>query len=262
MKPERTDTTRVGRLAADRAETLSTNEDLVVVSWNVHKALDTGLPDELRALVEERAPQIVALQEARLDLALPDGYAGHHATSFRRGLVGPEEGVMTIANAPIDLAHRVRSVERELLVLTPKAALITTFPLDDGRHLCLVNVHGLNFDPSGRQLARQLEGLRALVEHLDGPLVIAGDFNTWNEPRMKAVLDLAAALDLFEVFPDYPGGKKGHAPSARVRRALGIDRRLHLDRLYVRGLRPVHAAWLEHFECSDHVALLSRLAWS
>ncbi len=262
MKPEQTDTTPVGRLAENCGATLQTDEDLVVVSWNVHKGVDPGLPAELVRLVHDRKPHILALQESRPDLALPAGFAGHHATSFRRGLVGPEEGVMTIASAPITLAHRVRSSERELMVLTPKAALITLFPLSDGRSLCLINVHGLNFDPSGKQLARQLAELRSLVEHIDGPLIVAGDFNTWNEPRMTAVLDLAHALDLFEVYPDYPGGKKGHAPSKTVRKAIKIDRRLHLDRLYVRGLRTVHAAWLEHYECSDHVALVTRLAWT
>lgn len=262
MRPERTDTTPVGRLADGRAPALSTDDDLCVVSWNVHKALDPGLPAELMQLADERGPQILALQEARPDLALPPGYAGHHATSFRRGLVGPEEGVMTIATVPELAAQRVRSSQRELMVLTPKAALITLFPLSDGRGLCFINVHGLNFDPTGRQLSRQLAELRSLVEHLDGPLIVTGDFNTWNEPRMDAVLDLARALDLEEAYPDYPGGKKGSAPSKSVRKALGIDTRLHLDRLYVRGLRPVHAAWLEHYECSDHVALVTRLAWT
>ena len=262
MKPEQTDTTPVGRLAEDCDATLGTDDDLCVVSWNVHKALYPGLPAELVKLAGERSPHILALQEARPDLALPPGFAGHHATSFRRGLVGPEEGVMTLAMAPELAAHRVRSSERELGVLTPKAALITLFPLSDGRRMCFINVHGLNFDPTGRQLSRQLEELKSMVEHLEGPLIVAGDFNTWNEPRMGAVLDLAHALDLIEVYPDYPGGKKGDLPTKKVRKALGLDRRLHLDRLYVRGLTPVHAAWLEHYECSDHVALVSRLAWS
>ncbi|MEM6674568.1 MAG: endonuclease/exonuclease/phosphatase family protein [Planctomycetota bacterium] len=252
----------MGHLDAAHDAAIPTDRDLTVVSWNVHKALDPGLPGELETLARERSPDLIALQEARPELPLPVGYAGHHGASFRRGLVGPDEGVMTVGRVATSAVHRVRSSQRELMVLTPKAALISLYPLDDGQTLCLVNVHGLNFDPSGRQLARQLDELRSLVEHLPGPLIVAGDFNTWNEPRMGAVLDLAHALDLVEVYPDYPGGKKGDIPAERVRRAVGLDRRLHLDRLYVRGLRPVHAAWLEQLECSDHVALICRLAWT
>ena len=205
---------------------------------------------------------MLALQEARPELPIPVGFAGHHATSFRRGLVGPEEGVMTVARAAVRTAHRVRSSERELRLLTPKAALISQLPLSDGRELCLVNVHGLNFDPTGRQLARQLGELRERVAHLRGPVVVAGDFNTWNDRRMGAVQDLAHALDLEEVAPDFPGGTKGRIPLRKARETLGLDHRLHLDRLFVRGLVPVHAAWMDSFRCSDHIPLIAHLTWT
>jgi len=260
--PDSTDATPVGPSAAAAAAPISTEESLRVVSWNIHKALDPGLADELGRLVEERAPHVLALQEARPDLPLPAGFAGHHAASFRRGLVGPEEGVMTVARGAVRKAHRVRSSERELRLLTPKAALISQLPLSDGRELCLVNVHGLNFDPTGRQLSRQLDDLRDRVAHLSGPVIVAGDFNTWNDRRMGAVQDLAHALDLVEVAPDFPGGTKGRMPVRRARETLGLDPRLHLDRLFVRGLVPVHAAWLEPYRCSDHVPLIAHLSWT
>ncbi len=260
--PGEADATPVG-LQAGRSEPLiRTDEDLCVVSWNIHKALDPGLAAELGRLVEERAPHVLALQEARPELPIPVGFAGHHATSFRRGLVGPEEGVMTVARAAVRTAHRVRSSERELRLLTPKAALISQLPLSDGRELCLVNVHGLNFDPTGRQLARQLGELRERVAHLRGPVVVAGDFNTWNDRRMGAVQDLAHALDLEEVAPDFPGGTKGRIPLRKARETLGLDHRLHLDRLFVRGLVPVHAAWMDSFRCSDHIPLIAHLTWT
>ena len=117
----------------------------------------------------------------------------------------------------------------------------------------------LNFDPSGKQLARQLEDLRQLVEHLDGPLIVTGDFNTWNEPRLEAVEALRGGLGLVEVCAEIPGGKKGHMPIESIRKAVGLDPRLHLDRLYVRGLEPLRASWLEEYEASDHVALCATL---
>lgn len=260
--PGEADATPVGPHAGGADSSISTGEDLRVVSWNIHKALDSGLAAELARLVEERAPHVLALQEARPGLPLPAGFAGHHAASFRRGLMGPEEGVMTLARAPALAAHRVRSSERELRLLTPKAALISQLPLSDGRELCLVNVHGLNFDPTGRQLARQLDDLRERVAHISGPVVVAGDFNTWNDRRMGAVRDLAHALDLEEVAPEFPGGTKGRLPGRKARETLGLDHRLHLDRLFVRGLVPVHAAWMDSYRCSDHVPLIAHLTWT
>ena len=99
------------------------------------------------------------------------------------------------------------------------------------------------------------------MAHLSGPVVVAGDFNTWNDRRMGAVQDLAHALDLVEVAPDFPGGTKGRLPVRKARETLGLDPRLHLDRLFVRGLVPVHAAWMEPYRCSDHVPLIAHLSW-
>ncbi|MEL6907319.1 MAG: endonuclease/exonuclease/phosphatase family protein [Planctomycetota bacterium] len=234
-------------------------ESLRVVVWNVHKGLDARLEGDLAALARERTPHLFAFQESRPDLRLPEGYGGHHATSFVRRLKGKHEGVMTLSRVAPSSAHRVRSDERELFVLTPKAALISEYPLDDGRMLHVVNVHGLNFDPSGRQLARQLEGLRERLAHIEGPLVVCGDFNTWNEARLAAARGVAHDLGLDEVAPDVPGGRKGHIRGGRLGRALGLDPRLHLDRLFVRGLTPLRSTWLEQYESSDHAALFAEL---
>ena len=261
MRPGDVEATPVGALAPNAPSVIATDEPICIVTWNVHKGLDPRLTGELELVSERRTPDIVALQEARPSLHVPGGFAGHHAASFRLGLLGPAEGVMTLTRVAPIAAHRIRSGERELFVLTPKAALISFLPLSDGRSLCVINVHGLNFDPSGKQLARQLEDLRQLVEYLDGPLVITGDFNTWNEPRLEAVEELRDGLGLIEVCAEIPGGKKGHMPIEPIRKAVGLDPRLHLDRLYVRGLEPMRASWLEEFRASDHVALCATLSF-
>lgn len=256
MKPQRTEAVPVGAFAADAPRRLDLAEGLRLLSWNVHKGKDRALPAELRSLVDRHRPQLVTLQESRESIPLPAGYAGHKGASFRRGGLGAREGVMTLSRVPPRLVHRVRSAERELFVATPKAALITVYDTADGHVLCLVNVHGLNFDPSGRQLGRQLDDLVAAVEGIDGPLLVTGDFNSWNDARDEMVRRMAAALGLEEARPDYPGGAKGRVPGKRVRKAIGLDGRLHLDRAFVRGLRPCAAHWVEDARASDHVPLL------
>lgn len=240
---------------------MTVGEPFVVITWNVHKGLDPRLDAELVQLARDEDPAIIALQEARPLQRVPEGYVGHHGASYRRGILGPAEGVMTLSRVAPMGAFRVRSGERELYVLTPKSAVITSIPLSDGRSICVINVHGLNFDPTGRQLARQLNDLRSMVDHLDGPLIVTGDFNTWNGARLEAAQNLATALDLVEVQPEAPGGKTGHAPTKSIRKAVGLDPKLHLDRLYVRGLAPLSASWCEDCVASDHVPLAARLGW-
>ncbi|QDV09808.1 hypothetical protein Poly30_53680 [Planctomycetes bacterium Poly30] len=268
MRSRRSETaTPVGQPAPSSgqgpAQEFDPASELCIVSWNVHKLLHDGVHDELQDLVDIRCPHLLALQEARLGMHLPTGMVGHHARSFRSGLLGrSEEGVMTLSSVAASNAYRVRSAERELRVLTPKAALVSLFRVAGGGELCLVNLHGLNFDPSGAQLARQLEALRVRVEAFRGPMIVAGDFNTWNKARMDAVEALSHALDLEEVRPDYPGGKTGDVPAGVVSRAIGFSPDLHLDRIFVRGFRPIQVSWMLEYEASDHVPILARLEWT
>jgi len=236
--------------------------ELVCVSWNVQKGVHPGLSAELTQLAASGAVDLFALQEARPELLLPRGFVGHHAESYRSVGTGTAEGVMTIGRADPLEALRLRSPRRELFVLTPKAALISRFATLDGVSLTVVNVHGLNFDPTGRLLDGQLTDLAQRVSSYDGPLIVAGDFNTWSEVRLAAVRGLAERLDLVEVEPPAIGGRTGSLGSLALERALGLDRRLHLDRIYVRGLRPLAAEWVERCRASDHVPLLVRLAWA
>ena len=251
---------RVGEAGSEGL--IDTRQDLVIVSWNVHKGLHVGLTQELQELCEEEQVSILALQEARPDLAVPPGFGGHHAASYKRLGAPHPEGVLTAARSMAFEAVRLRSPHRELLVLTPKAALISRYALRTGGVLTVANIHGLNFDPRGKLLVGQLEDLASRVGGFDGPMVVTGDFNTWNDDRKRAVDALAQRLGLVEVAPPGPGGRTGTAGPASLERALGLDRNLHLDRMYVRDLRPLRVAWLEEHLASDHVPLLARLAWS
>lgn len=251
----------VGRLHADAPPSIDVARPLCVVLWNLYKGRIEGYDRELDRLARERGPDLFLLQETRPGLSTPSDFGGHHARSFRRAFAGEDEGVTTLARVAATSAVRVRSPQRELGLLTPKAALVSTFPLSDGRALTCVNVHGLNFDPTGRQLAVQLDELRGLVAPLDGPLLVGGDFNTWNERRMDATRELGEALGLTEVLPDFPGGKTGALPHERLERLMSLDRRLHLDRLFVRDLARLDAAWLDDYECSDHVPFCARLSF-
>lgn len=241
---------------------LDPRRELVVVSWNVHKGLDPRVAGEIAALVRDEQVDLFALQEARPELRVPGGFAGHHAESYRGVGTGVVEGVMTVATADPIEALRLRSPRRELFVLTPKAALISRFATISGEPLTVVNVHGLNFDPGGRLLDGQLVDLAQRASHFDGPMIVAGDFNTWNAARMQAVRELAERLDLAEIEPTLGAGRRGRFGNSSVERALRLDRRLHLDRLFVRGFRCANAAWMESCRASDHVPLLARLAWT
>ena len=123
--------------------------------------------------------------------------------------------------------------------------------LPDGTPLHAICVH---ISLTENQRKRQLESLAERVqEHIprDAPVVIAGDFNDW---QSRANPWFARQLGMSEVFTHLKGRP---ARSFPCRLPL-----LTLDRIYVRGLRPVSGEVLggaQWARISDHAPLLAEL---
>src|SRR4029453_3335933 len=93
--------------------------------------------------------------------------------------------------------------------------------------LAVVNLHSINFSMALGAYRAQLHALAdALVAH-EGPIVFAGDLNTWSEARLEAVRETSARLRLTEI------------SLAQDRRSLFLGHQL--DHLLVRGLDVVEA---------------------
>jgi endonuclease/exonuclease/phosphatase (EEP) superfamily protein YafD len=107
--------------------------------------------------------------------------------------------------------------------------------------LAVANLHAINFAPGSLGYHAQLEALGDALAAHSGPLVVAGDFNTWNEARDGEVRALAARLSLTSVaFP----------VDAR-RRFFGRI----VDWVFVRGVE-VHDATAWEVTSSDHNPVL------
>jgi endonuclease/exonuclease/phosphatase (EEP) superfamily protein YafD len=108
----------------------------------------------------------------------------------------------------------------------------------------VANLHSINFAAGTGVYRAQLQAVADALAGHTGPIVVAGDFNTWNEARDREVRALASRLSLVPVvFPD----------DAR-RRFLGRI----FDWFYVRGLEVDNAtAW--EVTTSDHNPLLVTL---
>ena len=123
--------------------------------------------------------------------------------------------------------------------------MVTRFPLaGTGRTVAISNLHGINFTLLLGSFRSQLEAVAAELARHDGPIVFAGDFNTWSDDRSALLNEVASRLGLkpVEVNPD---GR---------RRTLG----LHLDHLFVRGFTVVQASAPE-VKSSDHNPILVTL---
>jgi len=208
-----------------------------LATWNIHKEGDPGWERDLTSLATGR--DILLLQEITLDDSLRRIMDSEHlhwimASSFYLG--DDDVGVLTAARvAPIAFCT-ARVVEP--LIRLPKSAIITWFGLrDTTASLAVVNVHAINFSLSLGAYAAQFAALGEALAGHDGPIIFAGDFNTWTDDRSEVVRAVAARLGLVEI-------------------AFAIDRRSlffgrQLDHILVRGLEAVDSTAIP-VTSSDH----------
>jgi endonuclease/exonuclease/phosphatase (EEP) superfamily protein YafD len=248
--------TEVKPLSSLTVEQRSLPPHITIVSWNVHKQRNARLQADLHALLRQQRPTLVFLQEATAELLDATLMPGHFAPSWQYPLrQGTATGVLTFSQiAPVG-SEGIPTRWREFFLATPKVALATEYLLPDGARLLAVNVHCLNFERWGTlKLRSQLTVLQARLAKHTGPLLLVGDFNTWNQRRLRLVAALARDLHLREV-KEFSGAlTTGDRQSAIVNWLLGIDRTLPLDRVYYRGLSPLTATVLP-LTSSDHRAL-------
>jgi endonuclease/exonuclease/phosphatase (EEP) superfamily protein YafD len=248
--------TGVKPLSSLAVEQRSLPHYITIVSWNVHKQRDARLQADLHALLRQQRPTLVFLQEATAELLDATLMPGHFAPSWRYPLrEGTATGVLTFSQVAPMRSEGIPTRWREFFLATPKVALATEYLLPDGACLLAVNVHCLNFERWGTlKLRSQLTVLQARMAKHTGPILLAGDFNTWNQRRLRLVTALARDLQLREVGEFSGALTTGDRHSAVVNWLLGIDRTLVLDRVYYRGLSPLSATVLP-LTSSDHRAL-------
>ena len=233
------------------AEHESTAGDGVIefqlVNWNLYKGWKPGWEEDLERIIGDS--DIVTLQE----MVLPaDGsrilqdrkWHWVFAPAFRYN--GQTAGVLTASSTASGRACMLRVVEP--LLRLPKSVLITRHPFpSQGSSLWVVNVHSINFTPGTDRFRRQWDRLMEILASTEGPLIVAGDFNTWSQKRLDIVLRATRRNGLAPVIfkKDARTTVFGHA----------------VDHVFYRGLTPVEAVVYE-VSSSDHHPMAVTFRWA
>lgn len=227
--------------AVAAGEELSDQVD--ILSWNIQKASHSGWAQDLAELAG--GVNLAFIQEASVQARIPRVLAGLYQ-AFARGYSTTEDetGVMTLSSSSPSLDCQFTSWEPWLG--TPKATSVTEFPLA-GRtdRLLAINLHAVNFALGLDDFRRQFQSLVDLLARHEGPVILAGDLNTWSQERQALVDTFTSEFGLTPVAfnPDLRSTVFGRA----------------LDHIYVRGMHTV-AARVVPVATSDHNPLLVRLA--
>ena len=132
--------------------------------------------------------------------------------------------------------------EVEPIIKTPKITLETRYDMGKGETLRVINVHMINFVKIKKFLT-QIEQIERALAKEDTPVILAGDFNTWNTKRMNIVEKLTTSYGLSSV--EFSDKKHQKAPFPYP-----------LDHVFYKKLHLKNAEVLSSVNTSDHKPLL------
>jgi endonuclease/exonuclease/phosphatase (EEP) superfamily protein YafD len=208
-----------------------------VLNWNIYKGQRDNWATDFRRYSYKH--DVVIIQEANLGEELKSMLDKQHQywtlnTAF--SYQDKATGVMTASR--VKPVHSCGQRTVEPFIRFPKTSLVSYYPVEGmNENLLVANIHGINFTLGVGVYTEQVEKLYAVMKHHEGPIVLAGDFNTWSDERMKIVDDLAQRLSLESL--DYTS----HNRTIFLGNAL--------DHVFYRGLVPLeHDTW--HVTSSDH----------
>ena len=222
-------------------------DTIKILVWNMYKGKRAGWAEDFRVLAEGK--DLVMLQEAvtntRYDSIFTESENFEWVMAVAHGNTKTkmETGVKTGAMVKSSVQRFMASPDVEPILKTSKMLLATTYPVEGSEYpLLAVNMHAINFvsyDKFNRQVAQVMI---AMEEHA-GPVILAGDFNTWNGLRYKGLLEMTE--------------KMGLSPVDLTRKANMRHMNQHLDHIFYRGLKLVKAEALTSILSSDHAPLVA-----
>ena len=169
-----------------------------MVTWNIEKGSDPRWLEDLQ--VYPSLPHLILLQEAYTPSPFVRLVGSVVYESFSPGYQTRvlQTGVMTIASVMPQLHCALTAYEPWLT--TPKATTITRYGLAKStQSLLVVNTHMVNFEWGVTGFSQQWTEIEEILKLHDGPLIVAGDFNTWSLERMAIVEGLVSRHNLQSV---------------------------------------------------------------
>lgn len=223
---------------------------LNVVVWNTFK----GKRDRYYTFLSEHTANadLILLQEFRHDPELERAHreifaqrdAGMAVSFYTQRNQESPTGVCTVSSARSIKTLFLLSRYHEPVTKTPKMAICTYYPIDrpdcplDDAFLVL-NSHGINFRLR-RPFLDQMRQFEDHLRHHRGPIMLVGDFNTWEQGRVRILEAVARSIGLQQIrFPPGIKNVRGH----------------ELDRVYVRGGDAQEQRVLANSDASDHSML-------
>ncbi len=165
------------------------SQNITILNWNIQKKNNSSLwREEFKELIGKYNPSIIIFQECQFKKGLENLLHTEHygfifAPNFSDIFKNIHSGVLTASHAKHRLATVIKSHAFEPLIKVPKIFLSTTYSLQDHtEELLVLNIHAINFVGFWKFIS-QVQQIEYSIKSHNGPVILSGDFNTWNKKR-------------------------------------------------------------------------------
>jgi endonuclease/exonuclease/phosphatase (EEP) superfamily protein YafD len=223
------------------------HDDFGVLCWNVYKnnLIQPAFQPYLRSLIERKKIDLLLFQEANFksdESCILSEFAIDAAANLEFG--GKFYGVLTASMTESRRSQAFLSQGRESLIGPYKSLLLSQFAFKDGTTLLVLNIHAINFRENQGYDIEVDEFLEYVKDH-HGPMIIAGDFNSWNKKRLKKLREMQKKLSLKAI---------SFSEKNKIKSFMGYP----LDYIFYRGLELLDSAVIDSKQLSDHNPLFAR----
>ncbi|MEA3490585.1 MAG: endonuclease/exonuclease/phosphatase family protein [Campylobacterota bacterium] len=218
-----------------------------MLCWNVYKK-NNKHPDFhpfVGTLIEKKPIDLLLFQEANFKnngTCVFPGFSFDAAANLE--LKGKFYGVLTAGKAKSENPQAYLSKEREGILGSHKSLLLCNYRFRDGTTLLVLNIHAINFRENQRYI-EELDIIYSYVQKHEGPMIVSGDFNSWNAKRMQKLQGLKDLLSLRSVT---------FAESSSIKSFMGHQ----LDFIFYRGLDLLDSSVIDGQGLSDHNPLFAQ----
>lgn len=234
------------------------NKNISLLNWNIQKKnKDPVWEAEFKDLIEQYTPEIILLQESQFQKGLEnilhfEHYGFIFAPNFLDIFKSRHSGVLTASTANHQSVEVIRSYAFEPLIKVPKIFLSTTYVIEnESKELLVLNIHAINFVGFWKFIS-QVQQLEYSIRCHDGPVILSGDFNTWNRKRTRILDQILTACGL----------EKVHFDDKHAKNIKSFLFNIPLDHIYYKGLTVDSSPEALKTKSSDHNPLLVRFKLS
>ncbi|WP_321777689.1 endonuclease/exonuclease/phosphatase family protein [Sulfurimonas sp.] len=175
-------------------------ESFSILVWNIHKENQNILfKNKLKELLLAKPSDFLLFQEVQYPKREPYELQDYsYAIASNMETKKNIYGVLTAAKVAFKNIACKLTKNKEAGITTHKSFIVSQHLLTNGKLLCLVNIHAINFVPI-KSFKQEVQEIKSMLIKHKGPMIVVGDFNSWNDKRIEELKKFQNELGLTKV---------------------------------------------------------------